>query len=227
MAIFIVSILINHSFLYAFDKEGLTDSTNNFVDSTATIDEEQYKWEWFMDLWLTKDQQGRYYFEKNDLTKAAERFENKLWKGISFYKTEKYEEAINQFVLLNDAQSQFYLGNSYARLKNYEEAKNSYKEAININGGFPEAEFNLKIVEGIIKKLEEEKKKEDERQSNDPTFKPDEIKFDDKGKKGKEGEIDELKLTPEKMADIWMRNIQTSPAEFLRRKFYIQSESKK
>lgn len=227
VAIFIISMLINHSSLYAFEKEGLSDSTKNFADSTATIDEDQYKWEWFMNLWLTKDQQGRYYFEKNDYTKAAERFENKLWKGISFYKIEDYEEAINQFAQLNDAQSYFYLGNSYARLKNYEEAKNSYKEAIIIKGSFPEAEFNLRIVEGIIRKLEEEKKKEDERQSNDPTFRPDEIKFDDKGKKGKEGEVEELKLSPEKMADIWMRNIQTSPADFLRRKFYIQSESKK
>lgn len=227
VAMFIISMLICHSSSYADDKKSIIDSTNNSADSTAVINEEQYKWEWFMNLWLTKDQQGRYYYEKNDFEKAAERFENKLWKGISFYKIGNYEAAINQFAQLNDAQSYFYLGNSYARLKNYEAAINSYKEAINIGGVMPEAQFNLKIVEGIVKKLEEEKKKDDEQQGNEPTFSADEIKFDEKGKKGKEGEVEELKLSQEKMADIWMRNIQTSPADFLRRKFYIQSESKK
>ena len=199
------------------------DSLKSSIDSDSI---EANNWEWFWDLWMTNDQQGRYYFEEGNYQKASDKFEDIMWKGISFYKSEKYEDAINQFAMMNSAESNFYLGNSYAMIKNYELAKKRYKEARTHINIFPEAEFNLKLIEEIIRKIEEAKKKEDEEQSNDPTFKPDEIKFDKEKGKGKEGEIDELKLTPEKMADIWMRNIQTSPAEFLQRKFYQQTESK-
>ncbi len=32
-----------------------------------------------------------------------------------------------------------------------------------------------------------------------------------------------MKLDPKKMAEIWMRNIQTTPAAFLRRRFATQA----
>ncbi|MEN8192849.1 MAG: tetratricopeptide repeat protein, partial [Bacteroidota bacterium] len=226
----IVMLIIYISFFntssYAYENEVVSDSIKSSVDSTDITDVNKYKWEWFFNLWMTRDQQGRYYFERNDFPKAAERFENNLWKGISLYYAKNYDDAINQFAMLEDAQSHFYLGNSYARLENYELAKTSYEEAIRLEKDFPEAEYNLKIVLAILKKIEEEKKKDEEEEAQDPNQSPDEIKFDEKGKKGKKGKVEELKLTPEKMADIWMRNIQVSPADFLRRKFHIQSEKK-
>jgi Ca-activated chloride channel homolog len=46
------------------------------------------------------------------------------------------------------------------------------------------------------------------------------MKFDNKSGKGKKIQI---KMDPAKMADIWLRNIQTTPADFLRRRFQIQA----
>lgn len=197
------------------------------LNATTVKDSIETKnWEWFWNLWMTNDQQGRYYFEEGDYEKAAEKFEDNVWKGISFYKSEKYEDAINQFAMTNNAESNFYLGNSYAQIKNYELAKNSYKEAIAQKNNFQEADYNLKLIEEIIRKIEEAKKKEDDERSPDTHYSADEIVFDKDNDKGKEGEIDKQKIKKEKMADIWMRNIQTSPAEFLQRKFYQQTESK-
>jgi Ca-activated chloride channel family protein len=64
------------------------------------------------------------------------------------------------------------------------------------------------------------------RQHRRPTrsFDPDEIKFDEKGKKGKEGEIEQAQLTDEQVTELWMRRIQTSPAQFLKLKFSYQSQ---
>ena len=53
---------------------------------------------------------------------------------------------------------------------------------------------------------------------------PDEIKFDEKGKKGKKGEIEQAQLTDEQVAELWMRRIQTSPAQFLKLKFRYQTQ---
>jgi Ca-activated chloride channel homolog len=51
-------------------------------------------------------------------------------------------------------------------------------------------------------------------------MKPDELKFDDKAKKGKKVQ---MVFGKEQMAEMWMRNIQVNPDDFLRRKFAIES----
>jgi len=179
---------------------------------------------WFVDLWLTPDQQGRWAFEEGDYANAAERFEDPYWKGISYYRNGDYENAINQFVLLQTAQAYFYVGNSYARLEGYPAAVKNYDQALLIQPNFPEAEENRQLILALI---EEEKKEDPEsNQQVDPTFNPDEIQFDEKGEKGKEGEIEESLFSEEQITEIWMRNIQTSPADYLRFKFRIQAQDK-
>ena len=54
-------------------------------------------------------------------------------------------------------------------------------------------------------------------------MKPDEVKFDEKGKKGKEGKIEQEMLTDEQKAEMWLRRLQVTPADFLRRKFAAQA----
>ena len=66
----------------------------------------------------------------------------------------------------------------------------------------------------------DKKKKKDDEEAQDPNEKPDEIKFDEKGKKGKQGEVEVAQQT----AEMWMRNIQTTPAQLLRRKFAIEAQ---
>jgi Ca-activated chloride channel family protein len=83
---------------------------------------------------------------------------------------------------------------------------------------WPEAQENLALVQSLIPKAKDKDK--DEEQEIPPNVPPDQMKFDEKGKKGKKTQI---QLDPQKMADIWMRNIQTTPADFLRRSFAIQA----
>ena len=66
--------------------------------------------------------------------------------------------------------------------------------------------------------IPKQKDKEDE-QEDAPDLPPDQMKFDEKGKQGKKTRSSNYPAT---MADIWMRNIQTTPADFLRRRFAIQ-----
>ena len=179
----------------------------------------------FMNLWLTPDQQGRYYFEKGKYEEAAKRFEAPLWKGISYYANENFEAAINEFVKVDTSEGYFNLGNSYAHNKNYEQAVKSYDTALKLSPDYHEASINRDIVQALIEK---KKKEEDEQeQQGDPSFEADEIKFDEKGKKGKKGEVEQSKFTEEQIAEMWMRNIRTSPADFLKMKFAIQTENGK
>lgn len=174
----------------------------------------------FMNLWMTPDQQGRYYFENGNYDEAAKRFKDPLWKGVSYYLNENFEASIGEFAKVNTSEGYFNLGNAYAHSKNYEEAVRNYKISIKLKPDHKEALANLELIQSLIAK--KKKEEDEEEQGGDPSFDPDEIKFDEKGKKGKKGEIEQSMFTEEQIAEMWMRNIQASPADFLRMKFAIQ-----
>jgi Ca-activated chloride channel family protein len=81
----------------------------------------------------------------------------------------------------------------------------------------------MALVVSLIPKPKDKKKDNDEEIA--PNLPPDQTKFDEKGKKGQK--TIQIKADPEKMADIWMRNIQTTPADFLRRRFAVQAAQEK
>ncbi len=174
----------------------------------------------FVNLWLTPNQQGRHYFDRGDYLKAAERFVDPLWKGTAYYAAGKFDEAIVQFERLSTAQGFYNSGNAYAHKGDYPAALIAYEKALSLKKDYPEARFNLEYITLLIPKPEEQ----EEGPPGDPSFDPDEIKFDEKGKKGKEGEIEQAQLTDEQVAELWMRRIQTSPAQFLKLKFSYQSQ---
>jgi len=109
-------------------------------------------------------------------------------------------------------------GNSYAHQFEYEEAKDAYNEALRMRHPFPEAEANLQLMTILIKQRADvppEKQDEDTR--------PDQIKQDKEGKQGKDtSTVQGQRLMP-LPADVWMRNLSVSPADFLRTKFSIES----
>ncbi len=171
-------------------------------------------------LFLTSDQQGRYYFEEGKYEEAAKRFNDPLWKGISFYMNENFEAAINEFVKVHTPEGYFNLGNSYAHNKNYEQAINSYDSALKLKPDYDKTRVNMEIVQALLdKKMKEE---DEQKQEGDPTFEADEMKFDEKGEKGKKGDVEQSLFTEEQITEMWMRNIRTSPADFLRIKFAVQ-----
>ncbi len=182
----------------------------------------------FINLWMTADQQGRYYFERSDYAKAAQLFENPLWKGISFYFNKDYQNAIQQFSRLDTAESYLNLGNAYARLGQYENALESFQQALKRKPGHVDAQHNFKLIKKII---EDKKSKKDEEEESQPgsLIGADEIKISDPKDKTKrpeiEGDPQEIKmdmLTDEQINEMWMRRVQTSPADFLRFKFSYQ-----
>jgi Ca-activated chloride channel family protein len=176
----------------------------------------------FADMWLTPDQQGRLAFERGDFATAAERFADPMWRGIALYRAGRYDEAIDAFARLDTAESWFDQGNALAKLGKLEPAVAAYGEALKRRPDFADAKANLELVKRLIpaKKKDDDNSQED---PQDPNQKPDEIKFDDKAKNAKRGTVDAARQS----AELWMRNIQTSRAQLLRRKFAIEAGERK
>lgn len=175
----------------------------------------------FIDLFLTPDQQGRWYFEHGDYVTSAQRYQDPLWKGLAYYRAGDSASALAQFAGLDSAEAFFLMGNCYARRRDYPAAVGAYDNALKRREVFPEATENRRLVASLIPR----KPKPPEEGEADPNLDPDDIKFDEKGKRGKPGKIPQFKIQPDQMAKLWMRNLHVSPAAFLREKFRIEADA--
>lgn len=181
----------------------------------ASLASPQAQASWFEDMWLTPDQQGRLAFKRGDFASAADHFRDPMWRGVALYRAGKFAEAIDAFATVDTPESWFDQGNALLQLGKFEEAVSAYQKALEKRKEWPDAKANLAIAERLLA----EQKKDEEEQAQDPNMKPDEVQFDDKGKKGKAGQVD----VAEQTSEMWMQNIQVSPAQLMARKFAIEA----
>ncbi len=175
------------------------------------------------DLWWTPDQQGRRLFERGENAAAAERFEDPMWKGVAFYRAGDLERAAEWLGHVTTPEAAFNLGHAYARLGRYPEALAAYDEALAARPEWAEARADRELVAAIIAAEAEPADDEEPPAGGDPTFDADEVRFDDKGKKGSRGEVEMSKLSDEQLAEMWMRRLQATPADFLRFRFALEA----
>ncbi|QLG93406.1 VWA domain-containing protein [Pseudomonas yamanorum] len=166
------------------------------------------------DAFLTPDQQGRWAFEHHHYPAAAALFSDPYWKGIAAYNAADYDLALTSFTQVNTAQAAFYRGNIHVRRFKFDDAIAAYQQALQQQPQFPEASANLALALAL-------KKDTESASDNAPEVKPDEVKFDKAAGKGQSKAIQ----TEQASSDaLWLQNLTTSPANFLRRKFSLQDQ---
>jgi len=170
----------------------------------------------FIDLWLTRDQQGRLAFERGDYAEAAGLFDDPMWRGIAMYRAQRPADAVQAFVQVDSAESDFNQGDALAKLGRFKAAAARFEAALGRRPDWKEAQANLALVRSLIPPDE---KDDDEDDEEPPDIPPDEIKFDNKSNKGKQVTM----VADKQTAETWMRTIQTTPTELLARRFQIQA----
>ena len=166
---------------------------------------------------LTPDQQGRWAFEHHHYPEAAARFVDPYWKGIAAYNAADYDLAQSTFSAMNTPQAAFYLGNIHVRRFKFDDAISAYQHALQLQPDFPEASANLALAIAL-------KKDTESAANNTPEVKPDEVKFDKAPGKGQSKAIQTQQANNDA---LWLQNLTTSPANFLRRKFSLQDQEAK
>ena len=158
---------------------------------------------------------------------AAGQFEDPLRKGTALYLTEDFEGALAEFARLDTAEAWFNRGNSLAHLERYEEAMEAYQKALELRPDYPWARANLEYLEPFLP-LEFEG---GEMGTVGRDAAADEVVFDADQKRLDEEGIDTVMegeqemLSDQQLADIWLRQVDTSPSSFLRYKFAYQAQS--
>ena len=180
----------------------------------------------FVDLWLTANQQGQRAMDRGEYSEAAQLFEDPLWKGTAYYLEQDFSSALAEFAKLETAAGWFNRGNALAHLERYEEAMEAYEKALELQPDFPRAEANLAYMQPFLP-LEFEG---GEMGTVGRDAAADEIVFDaNQDRLNEEGidtemESDQQLMTDQQLADLWLRQVDTSPTSFLRYKFAYQAQ---
>lgn len=185
------------------------------------------KWR-FADLWLTRDQQGRYYFEKGDYATAAQRFQDPAWRGIALYYSERFDAAAEVFSQLDSAPGWFNLGNALAHSQNYLSAVKAYDRVLQLQPEHSGAAKNRRIVQKIIDEINRVSASqvaeagEQAKELGDAPLRAEGDERELWGKREVEQYSADQILTDRRIQDLWMQQIQQDPSRFLSVKFQIQ-----
>jgi Ca-activated chloride channel family protein len=173
--------------------------------------------EW-RDLWLAPDQQGRIAFERGDYVRAAQLFADPAWRGVALYRAGAYADASAAFALVDSAAGYFNQGDALARQGALQAAAASFRDALKLDPHLAGAKANLDLVQELLRKKDKPDDQQQANESLDPEENPDSVQFDEKAKNGM---VDRVQA--QQTADMWMRTIQTTPAQLLRRKFALEA----
>lgn len=170
-------------------------------------------------LWLTQDQQGQRLFKSGEYDQAAETFANPMWQGVAWYRAGEFKKAVQCFAKVDTAEAHFNQGNAWLMQGKYEFAITSYDRALATRHDWKEAIENRALAAARAEKIKQTGGDMGEQQLG-----ADKIVFDKNAKnEGQETELtDGKQLSDEQIQALWLRRVQTRPADFLRSKFSYQ-----
>ncbi|KGJ94131.1 tetratricopeptide repeat protein [Colwellia psychrerythraea] len=167
----------------------------------------------FLNLWLTRDQQGMMLLEQGETSKAALTFNDKQWVAYSFYVEGDFEQAANLFVQFEGGDAIFSRANALAHLGQYFKAAELYQEVLTLAPNNTAASENLSLMTQIIKSLKKRPGKKVLSNEIAPN-----LKVNNTEKKV----IEQAKVQSSK---LWLEQVQQNPAKFLRKKFQQEHQN--
>jgi len=176
-------------------------------------------------IWKTDDQQAQEYFDTGEYAKAAQLFTDPMRQGVAWYRAKEFKEAAAAFGRSATTEAFYNRGNALLMMGKYAEAIASYDEALESRPDWKAAKTNRDLAVGRSKMFE---------RPSDVTAKEHLTKDDDPDgfvfdldKNDKNAAEDTIvgagkEMDDQQMRAIWLRQVETKPADFLRAKFAFQ-----
>ncbi|ANO52347.1 VWA domain-containing protein [Woeseia oceani] len=101
------------------------------------------------DLWKTPDQQASELLAEGDAEAAAERFEHPDWEAVARYRAGQFAESAAAFSGRDGATALYNLGNSLARMSQFDSAIEAYEKSLAIDPTNEDAMYNRDLLKDI------------------------------------------------------------------------------
>ncbi|MGH6645253.1 MAG: tetratricopeptide repeat protein [Bradyrhizobium sp.] len=168
---------------------------------------------------LTPDQRGWVLMARQQPAEAAKAFRDPLRRGTAFYRAGDYKAAAQAFAGADTAESNYDQANALVMLGQYDDAMARYDRALVLRPGWADATGNRAIAHIRADRLKSEG-------GTETQTKPDEIVFDKTKKGGTDTKVQggETPMSDEAVRAMWLKRVETRPADFLRLRFAYQSQ---
>lgn len=176
-------------------------------------------------FWLSPDQRADRLFREGKMDDAAKAYLDPYRRGIALYRAGNFKDAAAAFATVATPESEFDRGNALVMLGKYDDAIKSYDRALSLQPSWKEAAENRAVA--VVRRDRMSFKGGN---ASGGQVKADKIVFE-KGKNSQPGEKTEVAggepLSDEELRGLWLRRVQTEPADFLRAKFAFQASEGK
>ena len=179
---------------------------------------------WLVGLFLTADQQGQRLMERGEYTQAAEVLEDSMRAGAAWYRAGEFKKAEEMFRQVATPEADYNRGNCFIFLGQYDDAIKNFDRALEARPDWEAAQTNREIA-----RIRGEAVKQEGGDLGDQKLGADKMVFDkQKNNKGQDTTIQKgQEVSHQDMQALWLRRVQTDPADFLQAKFSYQQAMQK
>lgn len=142
-------------FSYGFIGQGVSQASaanTNAVQLSKSTDRNQlyYLKTIWNDLWIRADYQAYQLFKQNRMQAAAEKFNDHLWQGNSWYRMGEFKKAEKAYAKVDTAMGHFNRGNALAQQGLIEAAIAAYSITLGYDMNFKDASINRKLLKDYL-----------------------------------------------------------------------------
>lgn len=178
-------------------------------------------------IWWSKEQRAAQKWQRNDYLSAARLLSlSPSLSASAFYAAEDFPRASMLFARQHGFEGYFSLANSLAHQERYEDAIIAYRMALALKPDSQRANHNRELAEVLKEKPRQLRDKDQDSKSD---FSADEISFDLDKQNGDKAVDDALAsgdLGEGALRQLWLRQLNRKPVDFLQRKFAYQLQQK-
>lgn len=170
------------------------------------------------------DDRGYQLYAQGAYRAAAETFVDSYWQAIALYRAAEFEDAAMRFAGYNTAEAHFNRANARLLRGQYDAAIECYTHALKLRPNWQPARTNHAIALARAALL-----KTEGGASTDGKLGADDYVIHHQPKRSAtDGDptepVDGMPLSDAEIRAVWLRQVQTNPADFLKSKFHYQAQ---